>query len=122
PVDARGLVVFDQPINYDILPSEDQAILRHRWDYLRDMAAQTDGQALLDQGDLSRAFQKVFRDLGSYYLLSYYSTNARLDGRFRRIRVEVKPKNLDVRARPGYLAPTEAEARAASAATTSASN
>jgi VWFA-related protein len=121
PVDARGLVVFDQPINYDLLPSQDQAILRHRWDFLRDMAAQTDGQAILDQGDLTRAFQKVFRDLGSYYLLSYYSTNSRLDGRFRRIRVEVKRDGVDVRARPGYLAPTEAEARAASTATIASS-
>ena len=34
--------------------------------------------------------QKVFADVGSYYLLSYYSTNPKLDGRFRRIRVEVK--------------------------------
>ena len=118
PVDARGLVVFDQPINYDILPTQDQAILRHRWDFLRDMAAQTDGQAILDQGDLTRAFQKVFRDLGSYYLLSYYSTNTRLDGRFRRIRVEVKRDGLEVRSRPGYLAPTEAEARAASTTAT----
>ena len=117
PVDARGLVVFDQPINHDILPSQDQAILRHRWDFLRDMAGQTDGAAVLDQGDLTRAFQKVFRDLGSYYLLSYYSTNSRLDGRFRRIRVEVKRDGVEVRARPGYLAPTEAEARAAGAAT-----
>ena len=120
PVDARGLVVYDQPTNFDISPTMDQDILRHRWDYLRDMAAQTDGQAILDQGDMSRAFQKVFRDLGSYYLLSYYSTNSRLDGRFRRIRVEVKRDGLDVRARPGYLAPTEAEARASSAATVAA--
>jgi hypothetical protein len=73
---------------------------------------------VLDQGDLSRALQKVFRDLGSYYLLSYYSTNARLDGRFRRIRVEVNRPGVDVRARPGYLAPTEAEARGAGAFTT----
>jgi VWFA-related protein len=122
PVDARGLVVFDQPTNFDTLPTTDQARLRHRWDYLRDMAAQTDGQAILDQGDLTRAFQKVFRDLGSYYLLSYYSTNSRLDGRFRRIRVEVKPDGLDVRARPGYLAPTEEEARASSAATAAVRN
>ena len=117
PVDARGLVVFDQPTNFDILPTEDQAFLRHRWNFLRDMAGQTDGQAILDQGDLSRALQKVFRDLGSYYLLSYYSTNSRLDGRFRRIRVEVKRDKVDVRARPGYLAPTEAEARASGAFT-----
>ncbi|MBY0495316.1 MAG: VWA domain-containing protein [Cyanobacteria bacterium] len=117
PVDARGLVVFDQPTNFDLLPTQDQAILRHRWDFLRDMAGQTDGQAVLDQGDLTRALQKVFRDLGSYYLLSYYSTNSRLDGRFRRIRVEVNRPGVDVRARPGYLAPTEAEARGAGAFT-----
>ena len=116
PVDARGLVVFDQPTNFDIPPTADQAGLRHRWDYLRDMAAQTDGQALLDNGNLSRDMQKVFRDLGSYYLLSYYSTNTRLDGRFRRLRVEVKRDGLSVRARPGYLAPTEAEARGGGAA------
>jgi hypothetical protein len=36
----------------------------------------------------------------------------KLDGRFRRIRVEVKRPDVDVRSRPGYLAPTEAEARA----------
>src|ERR1043165_5124446 len=34
-------------------------------------------------------------------------------GRFRRIRVEVKRDGTDVRAKPGYLAPTESEARAA---------
>ncbi len=75
PVDARGLVVFDQPANFDISPTADQAGLRHRWEFLRDMAGQTDGQALLDNSNLSRDMQKVFRDLGSYYLLSYYSTN-----------------------------------------------
>jgi VWFA-related protein len=111
PVDARGLVVFDQPTNFDIAPTADQAGLRHRWEFLRDMAAQTDGQALLDNSNLSRDMQKLFRDIGSYYLLSYYSTNTRLDGRFRRLRVKVKRDGLDVRARPGYLAPTEAEAR-----------
>ena len=116
PVDARGLVVFDQPTNFNIAPTQDQAGLRHRWDFLRDMASQTDGQALLDNGNLSRDMQKVFRDLGSYYLLSYYSTNTRLDGRFRRLRVEVKRDGLSVRARPGYLAPTEAEARGVGAA------
>ena len=57
--------------------------------------------------------RKVFQDVGSYYLLSYYSTNQKLDGRFRRIRVEVKRPDVNVRSRPGYLAPTESEARAA---------
>ena len=115
PIDARGLIVFDTPIEWGVPPSVDAAWLRKRHDDLRMMADQTDGHAVLDVGNVSQAMQKIFADVGSYYLLSYYSTNPRLDGRFRRIRVEVKRPNTDVRARPGYLAPTEAEARAAGA-------
>jgi VWFA-related protein len=120
PIDARGLVVFDTPIELGVPPSADQAWLTHRYNGLRDMASQTDGATVLNTNDVSGAMQKVFRDVGSYYLLSYYSTNQKLDGRFRRIRVEVKRPDVDVRARPGYLAPTEAEARAAGAAITRA--
>jgi len=113
PIDARGLVVFDTPIQWGVPPSVDQAWLRNRWDNLRTMALQTDGEAVLDASNTSATMQKVFSDIGSYYLLSYYSTNSKLDGRFRRIRVEVNRPGADVRARPGYLAPTETEARAA---------
>jgi VWFA-related protein len=116
PVDARGLLVFDQPTNFDLLPSHDQAILQRRHDFLKDMALQTDGHAVLNTGHVTEGLTKIFRDVGSYYLMSYYSTNQRLDGRFRRIRVDVKRPGANVRARPGYLAPTEAEARAASTA------
>lgn len=118
PIDARGLIVFDTPIEWGVPPSVDAAWLRKRHDDLRMMADQTDGHAVLDVGNVSQAMQKIFADVGSYYLLSYYSTNARLDGRFRRIRVEVKRPDVEVRARPGYLAPTEAEARAAGGSTT----
>ena len=120
PIDARGLIVFDTPIEWGVPPSVDAAWLRKRHDDLRMMADQTDGHAVLDVGNISQAMQKIFADVGSYYLLSYYSTNPRLDGRFRRIRVEVKRPDTDVRARPGYLAPTEAEARAAGAGSTRA--
>ena len=57
------------------------------------------------------ALTRMLADTSSYYLLSYYSTNPKLDGRFRRITVRVKRPDAEVRARPGYLAPTEAEAR-----------
>ncbi|HEX8031169.1 MAG TPA: VWA domain-containing protein [Vicinamibacterales bacterium] len=113
PIDARGLVVFDTPIEWGVPPSVDQAWLRDRREALRTMAAQTDGEAVLDAPDVGASMKKVFADIGSYYLLTYYSTNPRLDGRFRRIRVEVARKDAEVRNRPGYLAPTEAEARAA---------
>jgi hypothetical protein len=132
PIDARGLVVFDTPIDATgtvvngrvvdgpLPPKADADFLRNRYDSLRDMALQTDGQAVLDTNDVSGAMRKIFADVGSYYLLGYYSTNAKLDGRFRRIRVEVKRDGADVRARPGYLAPTESEARAAGVAITRA--
>lgn len=113
PVDARGLIAFDTPVSNMLPPAVDNAWLNKRYDDLRLMAEQTDGQAVLNAAEVSKSLQKVLADTGSYYLLGYYSTNQKLDGRFRRIRVEVKGEGVDVRARPGYLAPTEAEARAA---------
>jgi VWFA-related protein len=115
PIDARGLVVFDTPIYWGVPPGIDRQWLEHRYDGLKMMAEQTDGEWVLNTNDVSGGMRKLFRDVGSYYLLGYYSTNARLDGRFRRIRVQVKGRQVEVRARPGYLAPTEAEARAAGA-------
>lgn len=116
PIDARGLVVFDQPTRFDLPMNVDNAWLTRRHDDLRMMAQQTDGGAVLDTNNIGGAMQKIFADIGSYYLATYYSSNPKLDGRFRRIRVEVKRENVEVRARPGYLAPTESEARAAGVA------
>jgi VWFA-related protein len=115
PIDARGLVVFDTPIQLGLPPGVDSNWLSHRYNGMRDMATQTDGHAVLNSNDVAGGMRKVFADVGSYYLLGYYSTNPRLDGKFRRIRVEVTRPDVTVRSRPGYLAPTESEARAAGA-------
>ena len=52
-------------------------------------------------------------DLTSYYLLGYLSTNSKLDGRFRALKVKVKRPGIEVRARRGYRAATEAEVNTA---------
>lgn len=111
PVDARGLVVFDEPIGPTAPPppSVDAARLRARHEALRELAINTDGFAVLDTNAIGKALERMVQDTGAYYLLGYYSTNTRLDGRFRRLTVRVKRPGTDVRARPGYLAPTEAE-------------
>ncbi|MGQ0732524.1 MAG: VWA domain-containing protein [Acidobacteriota bacterium] len=111
PLDARGLVAFDEPIGprRPPPPSVDAARLRQRHDALRTLAANTDGVAILDTGHIDESLERMVQDAGAYYLLGYYSTNTRLDGRFRRITVRVKRPNHVVRARPGYLAPTEAD-------------
>ena len=114
-IDPRGLVVFDEDINArrstDPLysPSAQQSMLNTRQTALRNLAENTDGIAVLNTNNMQGAIERIVADTGSYYLLGYYSTNTRLDGRFRKITVRVKRPGVTVRARPGYLAPTEAE-------------
>lgn len=119
PLDPRGLVVFDDAIGGAFRPSSpelDRQRLANRQNGLRELAEQTDGAWVLGTNDTGGALERMLADTSAYYLLSYYSTNPKLDGRFRRITVKVTRPEVEVRARPGYLAPTEAEARAAGAA------
>ena len=111
PIDARGLVVFDG----DIASSRgnpslaaDAAALSARQDALRTLADETDGAVVLNTAP-ERALPRLLTDIGSYYLLGYISTNQKLDGRYRRISVRVTRPGVEVRARPGYLAPTARE-------------
>jgi VWFA-related protein len=80
-----------------------------RSENLRELAASTDGLAVVDTNDLERGMKRIAADLSSYYLLGYASTNAKLDGKFRKITVRVKRAGVDVRARRGYRAPTQKE-------------
>jgi len=118
PVDPRGLTAFDESLGTGRPRSieDDRQRLGARQDGLKTLAEQTDGAWVLNTNDTAGGLTRILADTGSYYLLSYYSTNPKLDGRFRRITVNVKRPEAEVRARPGYLAPTEAEARAAGAA------
>jgi VWFA-related protein len=92
------------------------ASARGSLDTLRELADNTDGYAVVNTNDLSAGVRRVSDDLSSYYLLGYYSTNAARDGRFRRIEVKVKTKDVSVSARRGYYAPTPESAAAAAAA------
>jgi len=117
PVDPRGLAAWDAPLGPEPPPTmlQDQANLKSRREAMFNMAAATDGLAVMTSNDLDPGLKRVADDLTSYYLLGYYSTNAKLDGRFRKITVRVKRPGVDVRARRGYRAPTEAEVASAAA-------
>jgi VWFA-related protein len=73
-------------------------------DTLTSLAADTGGRAFTDSNDFGEAFTRVQRDMSTYYLLGYSSTNAAKDGRFRRIQVRMKKDGLRVEARAGYYA------------------
>jgi hypothetical protein len=56
-------------------------------------------------GNLDKVFAEVARELTQQYTLSYYSSNGRLDGTYREIRVTIDRPGHGVRARKGYRAP-----------------
>ncbi len=75
---------------------------------MESMSAETGGKAFVPAkiGDLEAVFRQIAEELQAQYLLGYYSTDERIDGGFRKIKVQVpKRPDLRVRARQGYYAP-----------------
>ncbi len=69
------------------------------------LAGDTGGKAFLDTNDFRPAFTKVQEDSAMYYVLGYTSTNTVRDGRFRRITVTAKRKDVSkLDFRRGYYA------------------
>ena len=122
PVYARGLASFDAPIGPDYPPPIhiDMATMSTRHDHLRTLAVETDGEAIINTNYIEAGLKRIADDLSSYYLFGYYSTNTRLDGKYRTITVRVKRPDVQVRARRGYRARTAEEVAAAADATVSA--
>jgi VWFA-related protein len=117
PVDARGLVAT-APLGDATQASQGgqamysgsgqrtaQSNFQGQQESLYTLASDTGGKTLLDQNDLSLGIVQAQKDIASYYILGYYSTNTALDGRYRRIKVSVKSNQtakLDYRS--GYFA------------------
>ena len=72
-------------------------------DSLRVLAANTGGFAAVNQNDFNNAFDRIVSENSTYYLLGYYSTNDRRNGRFRKLEVRVKRPGMRVRSRSGYF-------------------
>jgi VWFA-related protein len=115
PVDPRGLAVFEYGIQDSVMINADATDLRASLDTLRVLASNTDGRAILNRNDLATGMQQILRDSSAYYLLGYDSSEAPTDGKFHEIKVNVKRRGVDVRARKGYWAYTVEEAAAANA-------
>jgi VWFA-related protein len=119
-IDPRGIAVFDSIMGasgQQTTVPQDFATLKLRHESLETLSGNTDGLALTGSNDLNGELRKIADDLTSYYLIGYYSTNTKLDGRFRTIKVRSKRSGVEVRARQGYRAATEKEVSAATSAT-----
>lgn len=118
-IDPRGLVgMSDDEMDMDA-PPQDPTLGLNPWNVrdeqllaqnaLRSLAEETGGFASVNSNDFSTAFDRVVRDSSNYYLLGYYPTNTRRDGRVRRIEVKVNRPGVKVFARKAYVAPRERE-------------
>ncbi len=132
PLNALGLVATDKPMGPRESDSQpltgevdavsggalpDQRLVQQRSENLIALAGNTDGVAVVNTNDLERGLHRIASDLTSYYLIGYYSSNGRLDGKYRKITVKVNRPGVDVRARRGYRAPTADEVERGNAAT-----
>ncbi|MDP2053813.1 MAG: VWA domain-containing protein [Acidobacteriota bacterium] len=114
-VDPRGLSTGEFDISTNISGTTSQRFLNNSMDSLRSLAENTDGRAIVNRNDLGTAMKQIVRDASAYYLIGYTSSQAPMDGKFHEIRVRVKRPGVQVRARKGYWAYTEADARRAEA-------
>ena len=117
PIDARGLVATaplgdatrGSPGGIAMYNGQAALAVRDSFNQSQDtlwaLAADTGGKALLDYNDLTRGMTQAQHAIQSYYIIGYYTTNANLDGKYRRIKVALNnglSANLD--SRQGYFA------------------
>ena len=76
---------------------------------LSTLAADTGGKAFFDSNDFGAVFSQVQKDSSAYYVLGFTSNNRARDGRFRRLRVQVKRPNVKLDHRSGYYADRDFE-------------
>jgi len=75
--------------------------------FLQQIADITGGQlfAPSTSKDLGRIYQKILDELSAQYVIGFVSDNPRQDGKFRKLKVDVRRDGLKVRHRIGYFAP-----------------
>jgi hypothetical protein len=111
PVNPGGLEALDTNISQTMVPIEkDMARRQDRIESVMTLANATDGIAVVGTNDLRAGLARIVNDVSAYYLLGYYSTNSKQDGRFRQIKVSVKQDKVAVAARRGYVAAIPASA------------
>jgi len=74
-------------------------------DTLYTLATDTGGKAMLDSNDLVAGIVAAEKSITGYYIIGFYTTNEKLDGKYRRIKITLND-NIEARLdyRQGYYA------------------
>lgn len=79
---------------------------------MTEMAQATGGRAFVNTNGLAHAVESAIDEGSNFYTLSYTPANQARDGEFRRIKVQVAQKEVNLSYRQGYYAKTEKQAAA----------
>jgi VWFA-related protein len=117
PIDARGLMA-DPPgggastaasrgsgiFNGSVYNSQ-RAAINDSQETLSTLASETGGKVFLDSNDLSLGIVQAKNEFRSYYILGYYTTNSKMDGKYRNITVKLTNPNIKAKLdfRHGYF-------------------
>jgi len=114
-VDPRGLTSMAQEDieigglasgAYNLGPKQLAQELQSSQDNLRTLSEETGGVAFVGRNDFDEAFDRIVEENSQYYVLGYYSTNDRRDGKLRNISVRVAGyPDAQVTYRKRYAAP-----------------
>jgi len=75
---------------------------------LSTLAIDTGGKLFVDDNDLALGMEKARDDIASYYIVGYYSTNIKMDGKYRRVEVKLsKDVQAKIDYRSGYFGQKE---------------
>jgi VWFA-related protein len=101
--------IYD-PSTVQVLQSVEKGGYEAAKDVMNALARDTGGFPIFNSNDLQAGFKKSLDDNNAYYILAYYPTNTRADGKFREIKIVVKSHpELSIRTRKGYYAPGRRE-------------
>ena len=98
PIDPRGLTTMGQEDieigglaadAYGLGPKALSQELSTSQANLRQLAEETGGVAFVGRNNFDNAFDRIVQENSTYYVLGYYSTNERRDGKMRNITVRV---------------------------------
>ena len=107
---GAGVIVYTIDLidnNMMMGSAKEVLFLRRGRKEMQDFAEQTGGRYIHSpQGDkLEEGFTNIVDELRNQYTLTYYSTNQKHDGRWRKLSVATERRGLSTRSRRGYYAP-----------------
>ena len=111
-VKSSGVTIYPIAFSGGFSPGSSRALKSKV--FLQQIAEMTGGQVFSPHSSrqLASIFQKILDELAAQYVLGFASSNLSQDGKFRKLKVELKRPGLKVRHRPGYYGPLPVPATA----------